>query len=55
MNDRSSRAHSLFIVTLRQTHLDSNVTISSRLFMADLGDTMDIYIPYLMMITDPIF
>ena len=37
MNDRSSRAHSLFIVTLKQTHLDRNVTINSRLFMADLG------------------
>lgn len=37
MNDRSSRAHSLFIITLRQKCLCTGVTSSSRLFLADLG------------------
>lgn len=37
MNDRSTRAHSLFIVTLEQTHPTSVTTIRSRLFLADLG------------------
>lgn len=37
MNDRSSRAHSLFIVTLRQKCLCSGVASTSKLFMADLG------------------
>jgi hypothetical protein len=49
MNDRSSRAHALFILTLTQTRLDSSApalsssagvqstTRTSRLFLADLG------------------
>jgi hypothetical protein len=38
MNDRSTRAHSLFILTLKQRSFkDSNVTIRSKLFLADLG------------------
>jgi kinesin family member 5 len=37
MNDRSTRAHSLFIVTLHQSKLGSDVTLRSRLFLADLG------------------
>jgi kinesin family member 5 len=37
MNQRSSRAHSLFIISLRQTALASGVTITSKLFFADLG------------------
>jgi len=37
MNDRSSRAHSLFIVSLKQRKRNSDVTMFSRLFLADLG------------------
>ena len=37
MNSRSSRAHSVFIVTLRQKCLDSRKNITSKLFLADLG------------------
>jgi len=37
MNERSSRAHSLFILTLRQKCVDSGVEATSRLFLADLG------------------
>ena len=37
MNDRSSRAHSLFIMTLKQTHPSTDMTLRSRLFLADLG------------------
>lgn len=37
MNDRSSRAHSLFILTLQQTCERSGVVRTSRLFLADLG------------------
>lgn len=37
MNDRSTRAHSLFILTLKQSKPDSQVTLQSRLFLADLG------------------
>jgi kinesin family protein 5 len=37
MNSRSSRAHSVFIVTLKQKCLDSRKNINSKLFLADLG------------------
>jgi hypothetical protein len=37
MNDRSTRAHGLFILHLKQRDLSSDVTISSKLFLADLG------------------
>jgi len=37
MNDRSTRAHSLFIMTLKQSQPSTSVTLSSRLFLADLG------------------
>lgn len=37
MNERSSRAHSIFIVRMNQTCKNSGVTITSRLFLADLG------------------
>ncbi|KAL7532335.1 hypothetical protein ACHAXR_004567 [Thalassiosira sp. AJA248-18] len=37
MNTRSSRAHSVFIVTLKQTCVDSGKSINSKLFLADLG------------------
>lgn len=37
MNDKSSRAHSIFIITLKQTCLESAVVVTSRLFLADLG------------------
>lgn len=38
MNDRSTRAHSLFIMTLKQSQPgNTSVTLNSRLFLADLG------------------
>ena len=37
MNDRSSRAHSIFIITLKQKCQNTGVTAISRLFLADLG------------------
>lgn len=37
MNTRSSRAHSLFILTLRQTCVSNGMIVLSRLFLADLG------------------
>ena len=49
MNERSTRAHSLFIISLKQTlynttttttdtgSTNNNITIKSRLFLADLG------------------
>jgi kinesin family protein 5 len=37
MNDKSSRAHSLFILTLQQRCVSTNVQRTSRLFLADLG------------------
>jgi len=37
MNDRSSRAHSLFIITLNQKCSCTGKTSTSRLFLADLG------------------
>ena len=37
MNERSTRAHSLFIITLQQYCEDSGVIIKSKLFLVDLG------------------
>ena len=37
MNERSSRAHSIFIVRIEQTCVGTGVTCTSRLFFADLG------------------
>jgi len=37
MNDRSSRAHSIFIVTLNQTNVATGVSRTSKLFLVDLG------------------
>ncbi|GMH63872.1 hypothetical protein TrST_g9268 [Triparma strigata] len=37
MNERSSRAHCLFIISLDQKNLDTGVSCKSRLFLADLG------------------
>lgn len=37
MNDRSTRAHSLLLITLKQSLPASEVTLFSRLFFADLG------------------
>jgi kinesin family protein 5 len=37
MNDRSSRAHSLFILTLKQHCVKTGTTRTSKLFLADLG------------------
>ena len=37
MNDKSSRAHTAFIVKLEQTCVTTNVSVTNRLFFADLG------------------
>lgn len=37
MNERSSRAHSLFILTLKQCAAAEGITVQSQLFLADLG------------------
>jgi hypothetical protein len=37
MNDRSTRAHSLFILTLSQRHPSNGMSLRTRLFLADLG------------------
>lgn len=42
MNDRSSRAHAVFIVKLDQTCLNTKVAVINRLFFADLGGSEQI-------------
>lgn len=42
MNERSSRAHTLFILTLRQKCVQSGVSATSRLILADLGGSEQI-------------
>lgn len=42
MNARSSRAHTLFIMTLRQNCTDTGISSTSRLFLADLGGSEQI-------------
>lgn len=42
MNSRSSRAHTLFIVTLSQECLDTGIASTSRLFLVDLGGSEQI-------------
>ena len=42
MNDRSSRAHSIIILTLHQTCLQTASTKTSRLFLADLGGSENV-------------
>mmetsp|Transcript_572 Transcript_572/g.1021 ORF Transcript_572/g.1021 Transcript_572/m.1021 type:complete len:668 (+) Transcript_572:79-2082(+) len=42
LNARSSRAHTLFIVTLQQECVESGVTATSRLFLVDLGGSEQI-------------
>jgi len=37
MNERSSRAHALFILSLTQTEVDTGIERTTRLFLADLG------------------
>jgi len=37
MNERSSRAHSIFIVSLSQRHKQSGAVVKAKLYMADLG------------------
>jgi hypothetical protein len=37
MNHRSSRAHSIFIVTLKQVCISTNISRTSKLFLVDLG------------------
>lgn len=37
MNERSSRAHSIFIITMKQSCKETGVSLTSRLFLADLG------------------
>eukprot|EP01061_Rhynchopus_euleeides_P012081 TRINITY_DN21696_c2_g1_i2.p1 TRINITY_DN21696_c2_g1~~TRINITY_DN21696_c2_g1_i2.p1 ORF type:complete len:676 (+),score=262.68 TRINITY_DN21696_c2_g1_i2:120-2147(+) len=41
MNERSSRAHTLYIMTLQQTHRVTGVTNKSMLVLADLGGSED--------------
>eukprot|EP00553_Chaetoceros_curvisetus_P013254 CAMPEP_0204642126 /NCGR_PEP_ID=MMETSP0717-20131115/51520_1 /ASSEMBLY_ACC=CAM_ASM_000666 /TAXON_ID=230516 /ORGANISM="Chaetoceros curvisetus" /LENGTH=468 /DNA_ID=CAMNT_0051662871 /DNA_START=119 /DNA_END=1525 /DNA_ORIENTATION=+ len=42
MNARSSRAHTLFILKLRQEHVGTNIKSESRLFLVDLGGSEQI-------------
>jgi kinesin family protein 5 len=42
MNERSSRAHAVFIITLRQTCIKTGVERSSKLFLADLGGSENV-------------
>ena len=42
MNDRSSRAHSIIILTLQQECLQTASTKTSRLFLADLGGSENV-------------
>lgn len=42
MNSRSSRAHTLFIMTLRQKCTETGVSATSRLFLVDLGGSEQI-------------
>eukprot|EP01064_Diplonema_japonicum_P020907 TRINITY_DN3047_c0_g1_i2.p1 TRINITY_DN3047_c0_g1~~TRINITY_DN3047_c0_g1_i2.p1 ORF type:complete len:641 (+),score=202.16 TRINITY_DN3047_c0_g1_i2:77-1999(+) len=42
MNDKSTRAHALVILTLKQTHLVTGAVVSSMLILADLGGSEDI-------------
>eukprot|EP00587_Corethron_hystrix_P002073 CAMPEP_0113327030 /NCGR_PEP_ID=MMETSP0010_2-20120614/18985_1 /TAXON_ID=216773 ORGANISM="Corethron hystrix, Strain 308" /NCGR_SAMPLE_ID=MMETSP0010_2 /ASSEMBLY_ACC=CAM_ASM_000155 /LENGTH=622 /DNA_ID=CAMNT_0000187697 /DNA_START=821 /DNA_END=2689 /DNA_ORIENTATION=- /assembly_acc=CAM_ASM_000155 len=37
MNAKSSRAHTLVVLTLRQKRIETSLTITSKLFMVDLG------------------
>jgi len=37
MNERSTRAHSVLVLSLTQVHKDTGATLKSRLFLADLG------------------
>ena len=37
MNERSSRAHSLFILSLKQRDASADITVRSQLYLADLG------------------
>jgi len=37
MNQQSSRAHAIFLLTLEQTSLRTNATVKSRMLLADLG------------------
>ena len=42
MNDRSSRAHAIFILRLRQRNIHTGAESCARLFMADLGGCEDV-------------
>ncbi len=37
MNERSTRAHNIFVLSLKQTNLSTGVSYTSKLFLADLG------------------
>jgi hypothetical protein len=37
MNDRSTRAHGIFILTLKQRDMNTDISMTSKLFLADLG------------------
>lgn len=49
MNDRSTRAHSLFIMTLKQSQPSTSVTLSSRLFLADLGGSEQVCLSFFLL------
>lgn len=42
MNERSSRAHSILILSLKQRNLRTGVEIESKMFLADLGGSEQI-------------
>lgn len=42
MNEHSSRAHTLFILTLEQTDRSGEITHKSKMFLADLGGSEDL-------------
>ena len=41
MNERSSRAHTLFILSLKQRHSETGVEVESMMILADLGGSED--------------
>lgn len=42
MNERSSRAHSILILSLQQRNVVTGVEVNSKMFLADLGGSEQI-------------
>lgn len=42
MNERSSRAHSILIISLKQQNIRTGVEVNSKMFLADLGGSEQI-------------